>query len=141
MSQIQIAERTGSFFGNAGSGRVASSALAEYAEAAAVVLSTTGHENTIYELAGDTAWTYDELATTLSRTLQRDIRYENLSESDHIDRLASAGLARSVAEINAAIETNTVQGALEFSNGTLSRLIGHETETIDSAVRRIVRSS
>ena len=47
--------------------RLASAARADYAAAAAVVLSTEGHLNKAYELSGDTAWTYPEFAAEVSR--------------------------------------------------------------------------
>jgi NAD(P)H dehydrogenase (quinone) len=47
----------GAFIGNAGDGKIASAARVDYAEAAAVVLAGEGHENKIYELAGDEAYT------------------------------------------------------------------------------------
>ncbi|WP_394614048.1 SDR family oxidoreductase [Lentzea sp. JNUCC 0626] len=43
-------------------GRVASAAREDFAEAAAVALTTPGHENQTYELTGSTSWSFPELA-------------------------------------------------------------------------------
>jgi NAD(P)H dehydrogenase (quinone) len=53
--------------GSAGAGRVASATRADYAAAAVAVLTGDGHENTVYELDGDVAWSYAELAEVLSK--------------------------------------------------------------------------
>ncbi|WP_181434579.1 MULTISPECIES: NAD(P)H-binding protein [unclassified Curtobacterium] len=138
--RIRRAMATGSFFGNAGSGRVASAALVEYGEAAGIVLTSAGHEDRVYELAGDRSWSYAELAEEVSRALRRDITYEDLSEADHIARLVAEGKPRAIAEVEAAIERNTADGALSSGDGSLSELLGHETEPIAVAVRRIIRA-
>ncbi|MCW2875149.1 MAG: putative oxidoreductase, partial [Streptomyces oryziradicis] len=46
--------------GSAGEGRVGSASRADYAAAAAAVLTGEGHENKAYELSGDSAWTLTE---------------------------------------------------------------------------------
>ena len=60
---IQGALMSGALVGSAGEGRVSSAARADYAEAAATVLTSAGHEVKTYELAGDVAWTLPNLAT------------------------------------------------------------------------------
>ena len=63
---IQTARQTGTLVAAVGDGRVASASRADYAEAAAVVLVGEGHEGKVYELTGDRAWDYDELAATIA---------------------------------------------------------------------------
>ena len=50
------ARATGVVAGSAGDGRVASAPRADFADAAAVVLTTDGHDGAVYELSGDVAW-------------------------------------------------------------------------------------
>ena len=61
----------GAFMGSAEAGKISSAARADYAEAAAVVLTGTGHEGKSYELAGDSAYTLTELAAEISRQTGR----------------------------------------------------------------------
>ncbi len=61
-----------------GHGRLATAARKEFAEAAAVVLSTPGHEGKAYELSGDTAWTFTEFAAT-AQLLGRPVAYQPLT--------------------------------------------------------------
>lgn len=60
------------YSGNAGSGRSSASSRKDYAEAAAIVLSTSGHAGKTYELAGDEAFSLSELCT--ERTLCFGVR-------------------------------------------------------------------
>jgi NAD(P)H dehydrogenase (quinone) len=56
----------GAFIGSAGDGKIASAARIDFAEAAATVLATEGHDGKVYELAGDTAYTLTDLAAEIS---------------------------------------------------------------------------
>ena len=77
---------------SAGEGRVASAARADYAEAAAVVLTEAGHEGQVYELAGDEAWTFDVLAEALAEVLGRDVELRQVSSEEHAAILEGVGL-------------------------------------------------
>ena len=69
----------GVILGAAGDGRFASAARVDYADAAASVLTGQGHENKIYELAGDECYTLTELAAEVSRVAQTSVKYQNLT--------------------------------------------------------------
>ncbi len=56
-ASVPAALANGAFYGSAGQGRIASAPRADYAEVAAVVLTSSGHAGKVYELAGDTAYT------------------------------------------------------------------------------------
>ena len=66
-----------------GDGRIASAARADFAEAAALVLTGDGHDGRTYELAGDEAYTLADLAAELSRQTGRDIPYRDLPQADY----------------------------------------------------------
>lgn len=62
------------------------------AEAAATVMLEPGHEDAIYELGGDTSFSYTDFAQTLSRLSGTTIGYTNLTPEAHRDALVAAGL-------------------------------------------------
>ncbi len=72
----------GVFIGAAGDGKIASATRADYAVAAARVISETGHEGKVYELAGDSARTLTQLAAELPNRAGKSVTYQNLSEAD-----------------------------------------------------------
>jgi len=120
----------GAFIGCAGKGKISSAARVDYAEAAAVVLAADGHENKIYELAGDEAYTLPELAAEISRQSGKTIPYNNLTETQYADILKSFGLPESLAEMLADSDTGASKGGLYDDSHVLSTLIGRPTTSL-----------
>jgi NAD(P)H dehydrogenase (quinone) len=117
----------GVFIGAAGDGRIASAARADYAEAAAAVLTGADQAGRIYELAGDEAYTLGEFAAVISDVSGRKIAYQNLPEADFATALVGAGLPEAFAALLADSDAGAAKGAL-FDNGLqLSALIGRPT--------------
>jgi NAD(P)H dehydrogenase (quinone) len=126
---------TGEFIGSAGEGRVSSASRADYADAAAAVLNTGGHDGAVYELSGDVAWTHQDLAATIAELLGRDVRYTDLSSSDHHAALIAAGLDEGAAGFVVGLDTNIRDGLLGDTSGELSRLIGRPTTPLAEGLR------
>lgn len=80
---VKAAIAGGAFIGSAGEGKISSATRADYAEAAATVLTNRGHDGKTYELAGDQAYTLAELAAELSRQTGKPIPYKNLTETEY----------------------------------------------------------
>ncbi len=70
----------GAIPGSAGKGRVAAAARADYAAAAVAVLTATGNEKKIYELAGDFPFTMAELAVGGLEARRQDGRLQRPAE-------------------------------------------------------------
>jgi NAD(P)H dehydrogenase (quinone) len=132
---VAQARATGEVVGNAGAGRVASATRADYAEATAVVLTTAGHENAVYELGGDTAWDFPELAAAIGTVLGREVRWVPVTAEEHQARLRAAGLDEGTAAFVTALDTNIAEGALAEVTHTLSKLTGHPTTPLVDALR------
>ena len=73
----------GTLFGAAQDGRISSASRIDYAEAAAKVLTSTGHENKTYELAGSESFSLSDLATFIGQAVNKDIIYQNLSAEEY----------------------------------------------------------
>ena len=132
---LHSARETGTVLGSAGGGRVASATRADYAAAIAAVLTTPGHEGSVYELSGDQAWTYEELASAFSIILGRSVSYGSLTSEEHVIALEAAGLDPATAGFLAALDGNIRQGALELTTGDLSRLAGRPTTSLLEGLR------
>lgn len=131
---FQQAVADGAFIGSAGEGRLAPAARADYAEAAAAVLTSEGHENKIYELAGDVAWSYRDLAAALTEVSGKAVTYHDLPAAEHRAALTEAGLPPLVADMLVEIDGSLAGGALVDDSGDLSRLIGHPTTPLASSI-------
>ncbi|MET9287315.1 SDR family oxidoreductase [Nocardia beijingensis] len=121
------AVESGVLHGAAGEGRVAGAARADYAEAAARVLTTDGHAGRVYELGGDERLTYAELAEAISEASGKPVRYENLSQADYAAGLVAAGLPAQFAAALADADAGIAQGVLDVRSGDLARLLGRPT--------------
>lgn len=133
--QLDPVLRSGAVTQAAGEGRVASAARADYAAAAVAVLTGDGHENTTYELSGDTAWSFAEYAAELSRRTGREIRYEPVSVETYIGILTGhAGLPEPLAAILGGVEAAIAAGELAGTSGDLARLTGRPTTPIAESV-------
>ncbi|MCQ2001073.1 SDR family oxidoreductase [Arthrobacter zhaoxinii] len=133
--EFDAARRTGVVANSVGSGRIASAPRRDYAEAAAVVLSTPGHEGKAYELSGDTAWTYTEFAAAAQEVLGTPVRYEVLTPAEEQKQLIGLGLDEGTAGFLGTLNANMRDGALAPAPGELSKLIGRPTEPLIETMR------
>ena len=131
---IKGAIEAGSFIGCAGEGKISSAARVDYAEAAAVVLAGENHENKIYELAGDKAYTLAELAAEISAQTGKNIPYNNLTEAKYTEILTSFGLPPGIPEMLAESDTGASKGGLFDDSHELSSLIGRPTTPLSNVV-------
>jgi NAD(P)H dehydrogenase (quinone) len=132
-AQIRQAVQSGVFVGSAGDGRVASATRADYAAAAVAVLTGEGHENTVYELGGDVAWNYAELAEVLSTLSGHAVVYKSISPAEHRELLVAAGLPPVIADLFVNTYAAIAGGELADTPGDLRHLIGRPTTPLADA--------
>lgn len=137
---VATARQTGAVVAAAGDGRVASAARADYAAAAAEVLSSAGHEGRVYELSGDYAWDFKELATALTEIAGREVVYQPVTAAELVEILTSAGFDQGTAGFLAALDADTRAGLLAAVTGDLSGLIGRPTTPLLQALRSAAAS-
>ncbi len=128
----------GVFIGAADEGKIASATRADYAAAAARVISEDGHAGKTYELAGDAGWTLSQLAAELAKQSGKKVVYQNLSEADFAAALKGVGLPAGLADMLADSDTGASKGGLFDDSHTLSKLIGRPTTSLADSVKGIV---
>ncbi|WP_275162704.1 SDR family oxidoreductase [Citrobacter portucalensis] len=128
----------GVFIGAAGEGKIASATRADYAAAAARVISEDGHSGKTYELAGDAGWTLSQLAAELAKQSGKKVVYQNLSEANFAAALKGVGLPAGLADMLADSDTGASKGGLFDDSHTLSKLIGRPTTSLAESVKGIV---
>ncbi|MFD7706488.1 SDR family oxidoreductase [Streptomyces sp. NPDC059786] len=119
---------------SAGEGRVASASRADYAAAAVAVLTGEGHENRVYELSGDVAWSFAEYAAELSARTGKEIAYNNVPAEVLQSILTGAGLPEQFAAILVDVDAAIARGRLARTDGELARLIGRPTTPIGDSI-------
>jgi NAD(P)H dehydrogenase (quinone) len=131
--------QNGAVIGAAGQGRVSAASRADYAEAAAVVLTTQSHVGAVYELGGGEAFTLTELAAAISAAAGKPITYTDLSAKELARMLAGAGLPADLADVLADADLGLSRGELFTDSGDLGRLIGRPTTPLADAVAEVLR--
>lgn len=128
----------GAVVANAGDGRVASAARADYAAAAAAVLTGDGHLGRAYELSGDVAWSFAEYAAAVSAATGKEIVYSDVPAATHQEILVGAGLPEPIAAIFVDVDEAIRRGLLAGTSGDLARLAGRPTTPLAESVAAAV---
>lgn len=131
---VAAALASGAVLGSTGSGRVGAVPRADYAAAAAAVLTTEGHIGKVYELASDSPFTMAEYARELSVQSGKPVTYQDLPAPDYVQALVGFGLPEGYAGALADADLGIGRGDLATDSGDLSRLIGRPTTTIAESV-------
>ncbi|MDV5147672.1 NAD(P)H-binding protein [Streptomyces sp. SBC-4] len=133
----------GAVVSNAGEGRIASATRADYAAAAAAVLTGPAeeHVNRAYELSGDTAWSFAEYAAEVAAQSGREITYSSVPAEAHLAILTGAGVPEFFAAILVDVNRAVEHGALALRTGDLARLIGRPTTPIAVTIKEALAAS
>ena len=134
-NSIKGAVDGGAYIGSASNGRISSASRADYAEAAAVVITNESHKGKIYELAGDDSYTLHDLAAEVSKQSGKKIPYKNLTEGEYIDALKSFNVPGPLAEAIAGWDVSASNDDLYDDSHQLSLIIGRSTTPLSESVR------
>ena len=121
--------------------RLATATRNDYAAAAATVLAGEGHENTVYELSGDEAWSLHEYATEISQQSGQDITYRQVSATEYRQILTDSGLPAAMLDVFVETEDAIARGELATVTGDLHRLIGRSSTSLAEVIRTQMNAS
>lgn len=121
-----------------GSGKVGWAVRQDYAEAAANVLSGTGHENKTYELAGKLI-TYDELAAITAEVLGKDVPVQHVDEATYSEAMKAAGVPEPVIPFLVGVQTAIANGSLAVDSNDLEALLGRKATPLREGIAEIVK--
>lgn len=134
-ASVPAALQYGAVMGSAKDGRIASAARADYAAAAAAVLTRDGQAGQVYELAGDSAYTLSELAAEIAKQSGKAVVYNDLPEAAYAAALVQVGLPEGFAALLADSDVGASKGGLFDDGRQLSQLIGRPTTSMAEVVR------
>lgn len=132
------AAETGELVAAVGAGRVASAPRADFAEAAAVVLTGEGHEGRVYELSGDHAWDYNELAAAVAEITGRSCSYKAVEPAELSAAMLAAGADEGTAGFVAALDANIAEGGLAEATDHLATLLGRPTTPLKETLKQLL---
>lgn len=129
----------GAVLGSAGDAKISSAARADFADAAVAAVTGKGHEGKTYELAGDSSWTLNDLASEISRQTGKTIPYRNLPEPEYAKVLEGFDIPKPIAGAIAGWDTAASKGGLYDDSHQLSQLIGRPTTPLAETVREALK--
>ena len=131
---LATAVEHGAVLGAAEDGRFATATRADYAAAAAAVLTGKDHENKVYELGGDEPYTLAELSAEVARQTGKPVAYKNLAQAEYAKALTGFGLPEGLAGAIADADAGASRGELDTQSHDLRKLIGRSTTSMPQAV-------
>ncbi|RMI39479.1 KR domain-containing protein [Streptomyces triticirhizae] len=130
----------GELLGAAGDGLIASAARADYAEAAAIVLTGDDQAGRVYELTGSTAWTLSDLAAEAAKVSGQPVVYRDLPGEELARALAADGLPPAAVDIFVDADLGVAGGALATVTHELPTLLGRPTTPLADSVAEALRA-
>jgi NAD(P)H dehydrogenase (quinone) len=125
--------------GSAGDGLVSIAPRSDFAEAAAIVLSTDGHGGKVYELGGE-AVTLADIAALVSEATGQPVSYTDVPVETFEGILAGAGLPEPMAQIFADVDRGIAAGELYVDPKDLAALLGRAATPAADAVKSAIAS-
>lgn len=110
------------------------------AEAAANVLTTTGHQNKIYPLSNTDASSYDEIAQMITKATGKEIKYQSPSPEAFQEMLKGYGVPEDYIGIFTAFSVAQAQGELEVADNTLEGLLGRKPTSTSEFISQVYSS-
>lgn len=120
----------GEIYVPAGNGRTNFVDACDVAEAAAVCLTTPGHDNKAYEITGSEALTYSEVAEILSDACDRPITYARPTARLFKHRMKHQGHDDDFVAVMSSIYAIAKFGMAAGTTDTLENLVGHSPRTL-----------
>lgn len=128
---------SGQLFSASKDGKISSASRVDYAEAAAIVLASTHHDNKTYELAGSENFTKADLAKFIEQASEKKVSHIELSASDLTQGLQQAGLPKTLISVIVDADIQTAQGAMYSESKDLEQLLGRKPVLIQSQIEAL----
>ncbi|MDJ1478868.1 SDR family oxidoreductase [Cytophagaceae bacterium YF14B1] len=127
---------TGIFF-PAGEGKLPWVPKAEMGEAAAVVLTTSGHENKNYAITANVAYSFSEIAEILSEITGQEVKYLKPDAETYVEGLVKAGVPKEIASFLAGFGIAIGNGEFNTHRSDLEKLLGRKPMEIKAYLTEI----
>jgi NAD(P)H dehydrogenase (quinone) len=98
----------------------------DIAELSAVILTTTGHEQKTYEVSGEQAYGFEEIAKLISEVSGITINYISPSEQDFEKALSGYGVPPALIELSSLSAKAIVAGEFDKISNTYERITGRK---------------
>jgi NAD(P)H dehydrogenase (quinone) len=123
--------------GPAASGKFAAATRDDLAAAHAAILTGQGHEGKSYNLAGDPALSFQDIAKILTELSHRNVPYVTVSDDEYLEILAAAGLPEHVRPFVQQWVRGMAGGEWVDTPRDLEKLIGRKPTSATEYLREL----
>ena len=109
----------------------------EMAEAAANVLTSTGHEGKTYAISNIEKYTYRDVANSISDIAGKEINYVSPTAEEFIKTLTDLGVPKEGAEASAAFSVAIAQGEFDKTTNDLENLLGRKPTGLKQFLKQV----
>ncbi len=122
--------KSGDLYTNGAKGKWAPVSRQDCAEAAAVVLTTPGHEGKIYEITGPELINHQDFAKLISDVTGRRVRAIEVDDATYMARQLRAGMSAELTKLQASFGVAMRANALNIRTDALQILLGRKPESL-----------
>ena len=120
-----------------GEGKVPYALRREMGEAIANLLMQNGHENKIYHITGEHAYSYQDVAQILSEISNKDVTYTNANEETFEALLKNIQMPEFMIYLTKGTVLDIKHKQYEIESTTLKDLLGHSPIDLKSALKEL----
>jgi NAD(P)H dehydrogenase (quinone) len=117
---------SGKLYAAAGDGRASYGLRTEMGEILANVLTSEGHENQVYDIAPGPAYSFHDVATTLSEVTDQPIAYVPVSAEELAAEMRKHQVPELFANLRLGVHEAIKNGEFSAPNGTFEQLLGRK---------------
>jgi NAD(P)H dehydrogenase (quinone) len=119
-----------------GNGRCAYITRDDIARAAAVVMTTSGHEETVYNLTGPKALTTAQLCGAVAKATGKPVKPRPASGLDYVEACRSSGVSTEATQVRLSMYRTIREGHLDVVSKDFNTLTGQPAEGFTTYLAR-----
>jgi uncharacterized protein YbjT (DUF2867 family) len=139
MLAAQTIASDGVIYWDLGAGKLAMIDIRDIIEVAVAVLTGEGHEGQSYILTGPEAISFQQVASTFSKVLGKDVKYVGVPGEASIESMVNMGFPEWIARGYAELDEGFSQGFASRATDNVATLTGHPARSFEQFVRDYVQ--
>ena len=119
-----------------GEGRVPYASRLDMAEAAANVLTGTGHDNKEYSISADVTYSFADIAQLLSKLANKQVSYVDAPKELYIETLTKAGVPQEYLGVMTGFAEAIKKNEFNLPGSELEKLLGRKPASLESYLKQ-----